>query len=69
MAHMTEPLSFTPFHRHELRNALRLRVYRAEITEEQRKQAFGEVESDLVENILVHTPIPWTDTGLAMFLL
>lgn len=35
MERMSEPLSFTPFHRHELRNALRLRVYRAEITEKE----------------------------------
>jgi predicted nucleic acid-binding protein len=62
MARMRGPLSFSPFHRHELRNALRLRVFRGEITEEQRKQAFQEIESDLSDNILVHIPIPWTDT-------
>ena len=57
-----EPLPFTPLHRHELRNAIRLRVFRGEITAEQRKMAFHEIESDLADNILVHTPIPWTDT-------
>jgi predicted nucleic acid-binding protein len=56
-----EPLPFTPLHRHELRNAIRLRVFRGEITAEQRKLAFQEIESDLADNILAHTPIPWTD--------
>ena len=56
------PLPFTPFHRHELRNGLRLRVFRREITVEQRKEAFRAIESDLEENILTHTPLPWTDT-------
>jgi predicted nucleic acid-binding protein len=54
-------LPFTPFHRHELRNAVRLRVFRGEITIDQRKLAFQEIESDLADNILAHTPIPWTD--------
>ena len=57
-----QPLPFTPLHRHELRNAIRLRVFRGEITPEQRKLAFQEIESDLADSILAHTPIPWTDT-------
>ena len=57
-----EPLPLTPLHRHELRNAIRLRVFRGEITPEQRKLAFQEIESDLADNILVHAAIPWTDT-------
>jgi len=56
------PLPFTPLHRHELRNGIRLRVFRREITPEQRKLAFQEIESDLADNILAHTPILWTDT-------
>jgi hypothetical protein len=58
----TEPLPLTHFHRHELRNGIRLRVFRGEITVEQRKAAFRELDSDLEDNILGHTPIPWTDT-------
>ena len=57
-----EPLPFSPLHRHELRNAIRLRVFRSEITPEQRKLAFQEIESDLADSILTPTPIPWTDT-------
>jgi len=56
-----DPLPFTPLHRHELRNAIRLRVFRGEITGEERKQAFQEIETDLTGNIIAHTPIPWTD--------
>jgi len=58
---LTEPLPFTPFHRHELRTGIRLRVFRKEITVEQRKAALREVDSDLADNILAHTTIPWTD--------
>ena len=56
-----EPLPLTPLHRHELLNAIRLRVFRGEITPEQRKLAFQEIEADLADNILAHTPIPWTE--------
>ncbi len=62
MQRASAPLPFTPFHRHELRNGIRLRVYRGEITVEQRKAAFREMDSDLEDNVLVHTSIPWTDT-------
>ena len=57
----TQALPFTPLHRHELRNAIRLSVFRGEITVEQRKAAFREMEVDLTEGILAHTIIPWTD--------
>jgi predicted nucleic acid-binding protein len=58
----TEALPFTPLHRHELRNAIRLSVFRREIIAEQRKAAFREIDADLAEGILAHTAIPWTDT-------
>jgi predicted nucleic acid-binding protein len=62
MQRATDPLPFTPVHRHELRNGVRLRVFRGEITVAQRKAAFRELDSDLEENILTHTAIPWADT-------
>ena len=62
MQRAMQALPLTPLHRHELRNAIRLRVFRGGITAEQRKDAFREIESDLADNILSHTPIPWTDT-------
>jgi predicted nucleic acid-binding protein len=57
-----QPLPFTPLHRLELKNAIRLRVFRAEITPDQRKQAFDEIESDLAGAVLEHVAVPWTDT-------
>jgi predicted nucleic acid-binding protein len=57
-----DPLPYTPFHRHELRNGIRLRVFRAEITPEQCRMAFESIDSDLADGVLVHTAIPWTDT-------
>src|SRR6266581_6767306 len=62
MQRAREPLPFTPFHRHELRNGIRLRVFRGEISVEQRNAALRELDSDLEENILAHTSIRWTDT-------
>jgi predicted nucleic acid-binding protein len=61
MQRATEALPFTALHRHELRNAVRLRVFRQEITAQQRKEAFREIDSDVADNILGHTNIPWTD--------
>jgi hypothetical protein len=61
MQRATEALPLTPLHRHELRNAVRLAVFRGEISVEQRKAAFREIEADLAGGILAHMPIPWTD--------
>lgn len=61
MQRRQEPLAFTPLHRHELRNAIRLCTFRKEITSVQRRAALGEMETDLHDNILIHTPLPWTD--------
>ena len=61
MSGFRDPLPFTPLHRHELRNALRLAVFRREIDAERRKLAFQDIESDLEDAILAHAPIPWTD--------
>lgn len=61
MQRLSEPLPFTPFHRHELRTGIRLRVFRKEISVEERKSAFSEIENDLEGAILAHRPIPWTD--------
>ncbi|HOB99677.1 MAG TPA: type II toxin-antitoxin system VapC family toxin [Verrucomicrobiota bacterium] len=62
MQRAREALPFTPLHRHELRNAIRLRVFRREISAEQRKEAFRELDADLADAILAHITIPWTDT-------
>lgn len=61
MRDFREPFPFAPLHRHELRNAIRLAVFRTEIDAERRKLAFQDIESDLEDGILAHAPIPWTD--------
>jgi len=61
MRDFRDPLPFTPLHRHELRNALRLAVFRKEIEAERRTAAFLDIESDLEDGILAHVPIPWTN--------
>ena len=61
MRDFRDPLPFTPLHRHELRNALRLAVFRKEIDAERRKAAFQDIESDLDDGILAHVPIAWTN--------
>jgi predicted nucleic acid-binding protein len=61
MRDFRDPLPFTPLHRHELRNALRLAVFRKEIDAERRKAAFLDIESDLQDGILAHVPIAWTN--------
>ena len=55
------PLPFTPLHRHELRNAIRLTVFRQEIDAARRQAAFEDIESDLADGILAHVAIPWTN--------
>jgi predicted nucleic acid-binding protein len=61
MARSDETLFFTPFHRHELRTAIRQKVFRSEATAQERSDAFRNIDSDLEEGILVHTQVPWLD--------
>lgn len=56
-----DSLPFTPLHRHELRNALRLAVFRKEIDSPRCQAALGDMEADLGDGILVHVPIAWTN--------
>ena len=61
MRDFRDPLPFTPLHRHELRNSLRLAVFRKEIDTERRNAAFADIDSDLADGILAHVPVRWTD--------
>ena len=56
-----EPLIFTPMHRIEARNALRNSVARGLITESDKRAAFRQLDVDLRNGLLVHTPIDWTN--------
>lgn len=55
-------LVFTPFHRLELRTALRLRVFRGEITTEFLKNTFRLLETDMRTGAFEHAPLNWNKT-------
>jgi len=58
---LNEALIFTPLQRHELKNAIRVRVFRKEISERERYEAFKEIESDLEDGTLEHHSVSWTE--------
>ena len=53
------PLVFTPLIRHELRNALRLCVFRRQITAAQRESALHDMDADAEAGVLHLTPVDW----------
>ncbi|MGB7748382.1 MAG: type II toxin-antitoxin system VapC family toxin [Verrucomicrobiia bacterium] len=55
-----EPLPFTPWHRLEARNAIRLAVFHKLIDSTQSKTQLKQMDVDLHdETLLVHTPVDW----------
>ena len=56
------PLPFTPFHRLEFRTALRMRAFRKKLTIADLQLALRKSDEDLLDNILLHTPMNWSDT-------
>ena len=54
-------LAFTPFHRLELRAALRLRVFRREVGGDFLKESFRQMETDLQQGRFQHTVLNWND--------
>lgn len=56
-----EALPFNPLHRLEVRNGLRLRVWRGDIDEARRAAALRQIDEDLGDGVLVHQAMPWTD--------
>jgi len=58
---ITASVPFTPFHRLEVRTALRLRVFRNELTPAYLQTAFRQIDEDLSDGILRHTPLVWAD--------
>lgn len=61
MERVADALVFTPLHRLELRTALRLRVFRNELTSDLLTVALGLSDEDLLTGILQHTPLVWAD--------
>ncbi len=60
-ARMPAPLIFTPFLRHEVRNAIRLAVFRKDITEEECEAVLSVIESDIRAGALQETPVAWAE--------
>ncbi len=58
------PLPFTGLHRLEFRNALRLRVFRKEITSEQRELAIQAMLSDLASEVFTMADPAWPEVLL-----
>lgn len=56
-----QPLPFTGLHRLEFRNALRLRVFRKEITREQCELAIQAMLSDLSVGVFSTVEPPWAE--------
>ena len=55
-----QPLPFTPWHRLEVRNALRLAVFHKLIDARQSRTQLKQVDVDLQdETLLVHAPVDW----------
>ena len=55
-----EPLAFTPWHRLEVRNAIRLAVFHKLMDLPQSKTQLKQMDADLHdETLLVHTPLDW----------
>lgn len=58
MERQNEPLAFVWIHQLEFRNALRLRVFRREITAKQRDASLNLLLSDLAGGVLMHAQPP-----------
>jgi predicted nucleic acid-binding protein len=59
---LTEALTFTPFHRLELRTAFRLRVFRKQLGLDELRWALRLSDEHLADGFLRHTPLNWSDT-------
>ena len=53
------PVFLTPLTEHELRNAIRLCVFRRQITTTQREKALHDIESDKTAGVLHVAPLDW----------
>lgn len=62
MDRLNEPLAFTWLHQLEFRNALRLRVFRKEISTKQRDASLNYLLADFENQILEHRSPPLSET-------
>ncbi len=55
------PLIYTPFQRHEARNAVRLACFRREITAPECQAVLAAIEMDKRSGVLAETPVAWAE--------
>ena len=60
-ADLQAPFAFTPLHRHEARNAVRLAVFRADITTEQCEAVLAAMREDENAGVLAKSPVAWAE--------
>ena len=60
-AQLEAPLAFTPFLRHEARNAIRLALFRKAITTHDCESVMAAIEADTKTGALVETPVAWAE--------
>lgn len=60
-ATLDSPFAFTPLHRHEARNALRLAIFRKDITPEQCEAVMVTMDEDEKAGVLVESPVAWAE--------
>jgi hypothetical protein len=65
-----QPLALTALQRHELRNALRLAVFRTKaspvpVTEVDARTALAQIDADLTSGNLVECPLQWSEAMAA----
>lgn len=58
------PLGFTPLHTLELRNALRLRVFRKESTQAHCASALNNLQNDLASGVYIHLQVTWNEAAM-----
>ena len=61
MSRQTPTLAFSTLNRIELRNSLRNAESFGEMTAQERRMAFQQIEDDLHDGLFVHCPVNWTD--------
>ncbi len=59
---LPQPLGVTPLHELEVRNAMRLRRFRREISEAEYEAALADWAADHAAGILATVPVPWPAT-------
>ncbi len=58
---LNAPLVVTSFLRHEARNAIRLALFRKEITLQECQDVLTVIDTDIRSGALVETPVSWAD--------